>query len=113
MRGGGGGGGAIRFNKASMPKAKAAPRPVSKPGDPSAAKGTGEYGNVFFASGSAEEITLMTLEPTPREKPKTNPNLPSYMQPVPKKRDRRERCRAVTGACSVRGKIPVFHLLVQ
>jgi hypothetical protein len=72
-----------------MPKQKGAPRPLAKAGDPHASQGTGEYGNVFFAAGDEEEITLMTLEPSPREKPKTNPNLPSYMQPVPKKRDRR------------------------
>ena len=63
------------------------------PGTAASTEGTGASGNVFFASslaGGPEEVVL-TLEPTPTApgKTKVNPNLPTYMQPVPKKRDRR------------------------
>jgi hypothetical protein len=80
--------GGIKFNKANMPKDKPRPPPPAKAGDPRSNQGTGEYGNVFFAAGG-DAPEVMSLLPSPKEKPKVDPKLPTFMQPVPKKKDRR------------------------
>ena len=82
---------------AFKPTTRASINPAKKkapvPGTAASTEGTGASGNVFFASslGGEPEEVVMTLEPTPTApgKTKPNPNLPKYMQPVPKKRDRR------------------------
>ncbi len=82
-----------KFKPTARQSAKESNKNILLPGTAGSTEGTGASGNVFFASslGGGPEEVVMTLEPTPTApgKVKPNSNLPKYMQPVPKKRDRR------------------------
>ena len=81
------------FKPATRASVKPAKKKAPQPGSAASTQGTGASGNVFFASSldAEPEEVVFSLEPSPQAPMKTqpDPNLPKFMQPVPKKKDRR------------------------